>query len=477
MWADGDDPIAPYGRSLLPPIDQRSESVLRLVEGESDTWTMTWHLYRALGIPGATMTAKLEAADVSGWKSIVVHVEPDAGGETFETGVSERLSELGYAGCVTAIKFPPALKDANQLHRKRIGDDGAFEFEIDAMIEAGEQIDLSPDFDFELAGEANKAAGSTESPAEMVSSVPFSEDQIALDFAARYAGELHFVAKFNRWNSYDGEAWIADNTLTVYDRARVVCRETASRAKNKKAKAALTAGRTVNAVVSLARSDPRIVIPHTVLDCDPRLLNTPGSVVDLRTGQLRPNRREDLMTKLTAVAPADRADCPVWLSFLARIMERDDPEVTTALVSYLKRLCGYCLTGITTEAVIGFCHGSGANGKTTFINAIAGCMGSYARAVPAETFLASKIEQHPTTIANLMGARLVVASEIGRGRVWNEYATQGTHRRRSRIGQIHAAGFSSSAQSSSRSSAAITGLRFAASMRQSNEGCTSSRSQ
>jgi putative DNA primase/helicase len=90
------------------------------------------------------------------------------------------------------------------------------------------------------------------------------------------------------------------------------------------------------------------------------------------------------------------------------------------MLRYLKRLGGYILTGVTTEPLIAFGHGSGANGKTTFVNALAGILGSYARAVPAETFLASKQERHPTEIANLMGARLIIASEIGRGRTWNE---------------------------------------------------------
>jgi putative DNA primase/helicase len=256
--------------------------------------------------------------------------------------------------------------------------------------------------------------------APQITSIAFSEDQVALDFAARYAGNLHYVPRFNRWYSWNSAAWREDGILKVYDLGRAVCREIAIAAKNKRIKAALTAARTVNAIVGLSRSDQRIAIPHDALDADPWLLNTPGGVVDLHTGKMRPNRRGDLMTKLTAVAPADHADCPLWLAFLTRIMQRDDPEVTDALIAYLQRLFGYCLTGVTTEALIAFAHGGGANGKTTGVTTFASAMGDYARAVAAETFLASKNERHPTEIANLMGARLVVASEIGRGRAWNE---------------------------------------------------------
>ena len=46
------------------------------------------------------------------------------------------------------------------------------------------------------------------------------------------------------------------------------------------------------------------------------LLGTPGGVVDLRTGVLRNGRREDMITRTTAVAPSDAPDCPLWLQFL-----------------------------------------------------------------------------------------------------------------------------------------------------------------
>ncbi len=251
-------------------------------------------------------------------------------------------------------------------------------------------------------------------------SIEFSHEQLALDFAARYAGDLLFVSKFNRWRRWSGLVWAEDSTLTAYDSARTVCRVTALSAP-RKIQQGLASAPTVNAVVTLARTDPRIVRAHDIFDRDPWLLNTPGGVVDLRTGKLRENRRDDLITKITAVAPSESADCPLWRAFLERIMRRDDPRDTEKLISYLRRLAGYCLTGITTESLIAFAHGDGSNGKTTYVEAIAGVMGAgYARAVPAETFLASKSDRHPTEIANLMGARLVTASEIGPGRSWNE---------------------------------------------------------
>ena len=52
-------------------------------------------------------------------------------------------------------------------------------------------------------------------------------------------------------------------------------------------------------------------------------------------------------------------------------------------------MVGYCLTGLTSEQVLFFLYGTGANGKTVFINTIAGMMGDYGVTAPMETFLAS----------------------------------------------------------------------------------------
>ena len=74
-------------------------------------------------------------------------------------------------------------------------------------------------------------------------------------------------------------------------------------------------------------------------------------------------------------------------------------------------MAGYALTGITREHAMFFPYGSGRNGKGTFMNALTGILGEYARTAPVETFMASAMERHPTDLAGLFGARLVVANE------------------------------------------------------------------
>ena len=137
---------------------------------------------------------------------------------------------------------------------------------------------------------------------------------------------------------------------------------------------------------------------------------------DLRTGIGHPPDPRDYITKRTACrcAPAG-APRPLWTAFLERITDGN-----AELQGFLQRYLGYCCTGFTSEHVFVFAYGTGANGKSTFINTVAQIFGDYATVADMSTFIASKVEHHPTDLAKLRGARLVVAQETQRGRRWDE---------------------------------------------------------
>src|SRR4029077_11506387 len=130
-----------------------------------------------------------------------------------------------------------------------------------------------------------------------------------------------------------------------------------------------------------------------------------------RTGEERPHNQSDLLTKITGVAPDASCSTPVWDAFLSRVTDNQ-----SGLSAYLQRVAGYSLTGSTQEHALFFLYGLGANGKTTFLNAITACAGDYHRVAPIETFTASKTDRHPTELAGLRGARLVTAVETEEGR-------------------------------------------------------------
>lgn len=142
-------------------------------------------------------------------------------------------------------------------------------------------------------------------------------------------------------------------------------------------------------------------------------LNTPGGVIDLRTGHLSPHRREDHHTKITRAVP--RGEWPAWSDFLDTVSGHDKE-----LQTYLQRVVGYCLTGLTSEHALFFFYGTGANGKSVLVNTIAATLGDYSAVAPIDTFMATAGERHPTDMAGLHGARLVTATETEQGRRWAE---------------------------------------------------------
>lgn len=241
----------------------------------------------------------------------------------------------------------------------------------------------------------------------------FSDEAIALYFAAQHADDLRHVAAWGRWLHWTGARWRQDDTLLAYDLVRAVTREIASRCNEMPIAKAIASAKTVAAVERMAKADRRHAATVDQWDADLWLLNTPGGIVDLRTGDLREHRPGDFMTKICAVTPAGR--CPAWMAFLAKVTAGD-----TELQRFLQRVAGYALTGSTSAHALFFAYGTGANGKSVFLNTLAGILGEYATSAPMETFVASNSERHPTDLAGLRGARLVTAIETEEGRRWAE---------------------------------------------------------
>ena len=201
--------------------------------------------------------------------------------------------------------------------------------------------------------------------------------------------------------------------MNAFDLARQICREAAASCNEARIASTVASAKTVAAVERLAKSDRRIAATVDQWDQDPWSLNTPDGVIDLRTGQRRTHRPDDHMTKITAVAPG--GDCPLFLTFLAKITAGD-----AELIAYIRRMLGYALTGDTREHALFFAYGTGANGKSVLLSTVSGVIGAYHRTAPIETFVASSAERHPTDLAGLRGARLVTAVETEEGRRWAE---------------------------------------------------------
>jgi phage/plasmid-associated DNA primase len=218
---------------------------------------------------------------------------------------------------------------------------------------------------------ARQADPSWRPPSLEVISNPFSEDGMARLFAERHADRVRYVPMWGRWLLWNGTVWRQDERLEAFAGARVVCRDTAKLTKDGGAKYA--SAKTVAAVVTLSKAGELLVTAPSQWDADDWGLGG-DMFVDLRTGIARRPCPEDYNTKGAGAAPAPpKTPHPIWTGFLDRITAGDKD-----IVGFLQRFCGYCLTGVTTEQVLAFFYGTGANGKSVFVGTIAGILGDYA---------------------------------------------------------------------------------------------------
>lgn len=256
---------------------------------------------------------------------------------------------------------------------------------------------------------------------QMIKQFKLSELGNAERLVARHGKDIRYCHEWNKWLIWTGTHWQIDLTGEVERRAKETIRAIYSEAaeiEDEEKRAALAkhaakseTNRAISAMVELAKSEPGIPVLSDQLDSDIWLLNCKNGTLDLRTGELRPHNRKDYITRIIPAEYNPYADFEEWAKFLHRIMN-DNAE----LISFLQRAVGYSLTGSTREQCLFMLYGCGANGKTTFLEAISDVLAGYAQRTPTDTLLAKDTSGISNDIARLKGARFVVASEVEEGK-------------------------------------------------------------
>jgi putative DNA primase/helicase len=234
----------------------------------------------------------------------------------------------------------------------------------------------------------------------------------------RHGRNLRYCWLWRKWLVWDGKRWVKDDTGEVYrlakDTVASIYEEAAAALDDEDRKALAKhamrseAGARIKEMVDLARSD--VPVMPDELDASPDLLNTERGTIELRTGELREHRREDLITKLAPVEYRPDATAGAWDAFLERVLPGEE------LRGFVQRASGYSATGDTSEQCMFINHGGGANGKSTFQEAIAAALGDYAMRAPTEMLLTKRSGGIPNDIARLKGSRFVASSETEEGR-------------------------------------------------------------
>ena len=238
--------------------------------------------------------------------------------------------------------------------------------------------------------------------------------------AAAVCDRIRYVEGWGKFIYWDGCRWALDDgacaVRAAQDLRDTLWVEYAALPHEEKTKPApqfiqsCGAAKHIQNIVCLTKCQQPIRLSHDALDRHPYLLNVRNGTIDLRTGVLLPHEPASLITQLAAVAFDPRATSDEWLLFVNQCMQ-GDPQ----LVRFLQVSAGLALSGDVSPQLL-WCHyGRGANGKSTFLGALANMLGDYAVAAPSNFLMMKHGESHPTELAMLYGKRLVTAIECEGG--------------------------------------------------------------
>jgi len=234
-------------------------------------------------------------------------------------------------------------------------------------------------------------------------------------FANQHRHHLRYCFDLGAWLAWNKTYWRIDDKAKLDQLPEQTVRTFPEEAKTVVGKAeaqellewAVKSGKRSNIKAMVEQSRYRVQIDQDKLDADPMLINAGGTVINLKDGTSRPCKPEDYATKITTIKFDHRAECPQFMAFLDKIMGS-----SKELIGYLQRAAGYSLTASTSEQCFFIAHGSGANGKSVFLNLLRDMMGSYAMGMAMDSLMAKqKSGGIPNDIARLYGARMVTATE------------------------------------------------------------------
>ena len=274
-------------------------------------------------------------------------------------------------------------------------------------------------------------------------------------FALRHAGNAAHVTGWG-WMTWDGKRWEPDETGAAVRMARETIKdlwrdaeqaaqeaarairdmqaaqdrgdkaaldlakkrmaESEQRARDMLAWALKSQGaQRIDAMLKLATSEPEIAARVADFDSDPWALNVQNGILDLRTGNLRAHDPGARLTKIAGAAYDPGAACPTWLAFLDRVFDHDN-----TLIDFVQRAAGYSLSGDVREQTLFFLFGTGANGKSVFTGILQDLLGDYAMKTRAETLMVKHGDSIPEEVAQMAGARFLLAAELEENRRLNE---------------------------------------------------------
>ncbi|MCC7086329.1 MAG: hypothetical protein IT427_15105 [Pirellulales bacterium] len=397
--------VVPYRLPELAAAD--AAAAVLVLEGEKDVdYLHSFGLVATCNAGGAGKWRREHAEYLCG-KNVVILPDNDLPGRQHAEQVASSL--VGIAASLKIVSLPglPEKGDVSDWL-----DNGGTDVELLRLVEAEDQWTPS-----------RKTDNGHNPTHDSIEPRRTTDVGNAERFAAQHGADVRYCHAWRKWLVWDGRRWGIDQSGEIMRRAKQTARSIyveASQATDRHEREALAKWAAASerrerlaAMAALAESEQPVPVAVESLDAEPWLLNCQNGTLNLRTGELLPHRQKHYLTKICPVEyPAGcDSDPKLWLGFLDRIFAGNKE-----LIEFLRRLVGMALVGEVVENILPIFYGSGANGKSVFIETVCGMFGSdYAISATTSLLMVDQQSRHPTEKTDLFGRRLVATIETGDG--------------------------------------------------------------
>jgi len=256
--------------------------------------------------------------------------------------------------------------------------------------------------------------------------IQFTDSTNAMRLIKEHGRDIRYNAAWKKWVVWNGKYWEMDEgSALVHEKGLEMVRniydellKTADyreRIDIEKAAIMSESVRRRKAFVEAATWVSALRVKTEELDPNPWLLNVKNGTIDMQNVEFREHKQEDMITKIANVEFDPKADCPLWKRFVREIM-----DYKAEIIRFVQTAAGWSLSGDTSEQTMFILYGTGANGKSTFLNTIMYLLGEYALATPTETFMKKNGDNYSNDVARLRGTRFVTTTEVEQGRRMSE---------------------------------------------------------
>jgi putative DNA primase/helicase len=260
---------------------------------------------------------------------------------------------------------------------------------------------------------------------------PFIDTGAALAdlFIAQHRDRWRYNIDGRRWYSFDGRIWRPDEGVINVIQAMVepiaqqILATVAGPAGVARNRALLSPGGMI-ALCNLIQRRAELHVRETDFDQHHHLLNTPGGVVDLRTGTLTEETDPTLLLRnITLMTPdltvmwnqSYEQRCKRFFAVLANVSQGREN-----IIQAIRAWFAYTLTGDLRHQALMFLHGPPGVGKTVIAEVLFLLLGTYAFLVAESFFSKNGGGAKRFDMAGIIGKRMLFMDETQLGMSWDE---------------------------------------------------------